>query len=87
MKKIYSLKLLLMLLLLITITVVSTAQNFKLIDLNTLKSSNPSNYSNTFYSTKDSFAVLNGIFYLGQTMGCTEWNYTAAMVLPKALNR
>jgi len=63
MKKIYSPKLLLMPLLLISISTVLNAQNFKLIDLDTIKSSTPSNYNYYASSNKDSFAVLNGIFY------------------------
>ncbi len=64
MKEIYSFKYLFTLLLSVSATL--QAQNFKLIDINKAKNSNPDNYQN---SSKNMFAELNGVFYFSANDG------------------
>jgi ELWxxDGT repeat protein len=60
MKKQYSFKYLFLLLLIVSISAALQAQNFKLIDVNKTKNSDPNNYQ---FSSKNMFAELNGDFY------------------------
>lgn len=66
MKKISSFKYFLLMLLNVVYVGILQAQNFKLIDINTTKNSDPYNYQ---YSTKNMFAELNGTFYFNANDG------------------
>src|SRR5438876_551763 len=66
MKKLYVLQRMVILLFSIIISASLQAQNFKLIDINKIKNSYPSNYQ---YSSMNMFAELNGVFYFSADDG------------------